>query len=265
MMRLTVLCLLPGLFAACAKPPVPVSVPFVAKFGSGSLNCEERAGATQLTDLRFYIQDVQLIAGDGEAVAVSLDVDDMWQQRDLALLDFEDGSGACLNGTAETNETLRGTVPGGEYRGLSFTVGVPFEHNHADPLQANAPLGDPAMHWHWRAGYKFMRAGIRTADDGFWLHLGSTGCEGTVRNITGCNSENRVRVELADFVLGRDAVVVNLAALTGGTDLDDALPTDCSSGPAEAACAEPFKALGLDFPAGETAFEQTLFRIEKVN
>lgn len=262
-MRVTMLCLLFGSFAACTKPPIPVSVPFVAQFGSESLGCEERSGATQLTDLRFYVQGVQLVTADGHAVPVSLDPDNMWQQSDLALLDFEDGSGSCLNGTGETNQFLRGSVPDGEYRGLSFTVGVPFDRNHADPLQAKAPLGDPAMHWHWRAGYKFMRAGIRTADDGFWLHLGSTGCEGTVRNISGCNFGNRVRVELADFVLGGDAVVVDLAALTSGTNLDDAVPTDCSSGPAEATCAEPFKALGLDFSTGETAFDQKVFRLGK--
>lgn len=262
-MRLTLLCLLTGLIAACAKPPISVSVPFVAQFDSKSLGCAERNGDPQLTDLRFYVQDVQLITAGGDAVDVNLEPDYKWQQHDLALLDFEDGSGSCLNGTDELNQSLRGAVPAGQYRGLSFTIGVPFERNHADPLQAKAPLGDPAMHWHWRAGYKFMRAGIRTADDGFWLHLGSTGCEGSVRNISACNSENRVRVVLTNFVLGRDAVVVDLAALTRGTDLDDALATDCSSGPAEAACAEPFRALGLDFLTGEIAFEQKLFRLEE--
>ena len=43
-MRLTLLCLLPGLFAECAKPPIPVSVPFVAQFDSESLRCAERSG-----------------------------------------------------------------------------------------------------------------------------------------------------------------------------------------------------------------------------
>lgn len=262
-MRLTLLCLLSGLLVACAKPPIPVSIPFVAQFNSESLGCAERSGDPQLTDLRFYVQDVQLITADGHAVNMELDPDDKWQQRDLALLDFEDGSGSCLNGTDETNQSLRGAIPDGEYRGLSFTVGVPFERNHADPLQAKAPLGDAAMHWHWRAGYKFMRAGIRTADDGFWLHLGSTGCEGTVRNISGCSSANRVHVVLSNFVWGRDAVVVDLAALTSGTNLDDAIPTDCSSGPAEVTCAEPFRALGLDFPTGESVSEQKLFRLEE--
>jgi len=262
-MRLALLCFLVGLFAACDKPRVPVSIPFVVQYGAEPLSCLEPGGTAQLTDLRFYIQDVRLISTDGDSVTVRLESDDKWQQRDLALLDFEDGSGTCINGTAEMNVSLRGSVPDGNYRALSFTVGVPFDRNHSDPLQAKAPLGDPAMHWHWRAGYKFMRAGIRTATDGFWLHLGSTGCEGTVRNISGCNFDNRGRVELDDFVPGRDAVVVDLAELTSGVDLDDALPSDCSSGPAESACTAPFKALGLDFQTGEPAFVQTVFRVQE--
>jgi len=261
--RLALLCFLVGLFAACDKPRIPVSIPFVVQYGADPLSCQEPSGTAQLTDLRFYIQDVRLISMHGDSVAVSLEPDDVWQQRDLALLDFENGRGTCLNGTADTNVSLRGSVPDGEYRGLSFIVGVPFDRNHSDPLHAKAPLGDPAMHWHWRAGYKFMRAGIRTATDGFWLHLGSTGCEGTVRNISGCNFENRRRVELDDFALRNDAVVVDLAALTRGVDLDDALPSDCSSGPAEVTCTAPFKALGLDFQTGEPTFVQTVFRLQE--
>lgn len=56
---------------------------------------------------------------------MTLDQDGAWQLGDLALLDFEDASGACANGTAGMNTTLRGTVPEGEYTGLSFTIGVP--------------------------------------------------------------------------------------------------------------------------------------------
>ena len=262
--RLTLLSCLIGLLVACARPSVPVSIPFVAQFGSEPLGCGEQSDAAQLTDLRFYLHDLQLISSEGNAIPVALEVDGSWQQHDLALLDFEDGSDQCLNGSDATNVILRGSVPDAKYHALSFTVGVPFDRNHSDPLQAIAPLGDPAMHWHWRAGYKFMRTGIRTATDGFWLHLGSTGCEGTVKNISGCKFANRAHVRLNDFVLGRDTVVVDLAALTSNVDLADALPTDCSSGPAETACEAPFRAMGLDFRTGETAFEQTVFRLRQL-
>jgi len=45
---------------------------------------------------------------------------------DLALLDFEDGTGGCVNGTPDVNDRVAGTVPEGHYTGLRFTLGVPF-------------------------------------------------------------------------------------------------------------------------------------------
>jgi hypothetical protein len=78
---------------------------------------------------------------EGNSAAVVLDEDGFWQQHDLALLDFEDGQGACSNGTTATNIRLSGRVRSGSYEGLRFTVGVPFDRNHSDPLTALPPLG----------------------------------------------------------------------------------------------------------------------------
>jgi uncharacterized repeat protein (TIGR04052 family) len=244
---------------ACSRRPIELVIPFEALNGDAVIRCDSPESGPRLTDLRFYVASVQAIRVDGVAVDIRLHPDDQWQQAELALLDFENGTGACDNGTLATNTVLRGTLPAGEYRGLLFTIGVPFELNHGDPLLAAAPLDDAAMHWHWRAGYKFMRAGIRTADDGFWIHLGSTGCEGTVQNITGCRFPNRVEVLLPEFVPGDDSVVVDLAALLRETDLLDTHATDCSSGPAEQSCEVPFRALGLDFATGTVLNAQNVF------
>ena len=118
------------------------------------------------------------------------------------------------------------------------------------------------MHWHWRAGYKFMRAGIRNRNDSVWLHLGSTGCEGTVQNISGCAAPNRVTVELSDYSSDGDKIAIDLSALFGNANLHDGIPGDCSSGPSERACAEPFSALGLPF-AQEDAKRQTVFKVQR--
>lgn len=244
--------------AACGDPPRHVDIPFSASFDDVDIDCGT-AAPVQMTDLRFYVYDVHLIDAAGEAHAVELADDGLWQRGGLALLDLEDGTGGCVNGTAESNTRLTGTIADGDYRGFGFTLGVPFEHNHGDPLRAQAPLGDADMHWHWRGGYKFLRAGVRTDDDGFWLHLGSTACEGTIQNITGCGAPNRVSVSIADFDPGTDAVRVDLASLATAETLSDAEPSDCSSGPAEASCAEPFLALGLDHATGRTVGEQTVF------
>ncbi len=139
-------------------------------------------------------------------------------------------------------------------------IEVPFAKNHSDPLLASAPLGDADMHWHWRGGYKFIRAGIKNDNDSFWLHLGSTGCEGTIRNITGCGSPNRVTVRIDNYQPG-DPVQIDLARLVDGGDLDNAAPSDCSSGPAEDGCRTAFAALGLDHPSGTSDGNQRLFAL----
>lgn len=182
--------------------------------------------------------------------------DGQWHQDGLVLIDLETGEDSCVNGSHAMNTTVTGVTTDADFVGLRFTLGVPFELNHANPLTARAPLDDGAMHWHWRSGYKFLRAGIATDTDGFWLHLGSTGCEGTVQNISGCRYPNRVDVELPDFSPESHQIEVDLSALFLNVDLSDDMPGDCSSGPAEIACAEPFAALGIE-PGAES---QRVFR-----
>ncbi len=254
---LTVVCLC----ASCAEPRTPATIDFAAQYAGQSVTCDARVGAPAMTDLRFFVQDVELQATDGTWRQLQLAGDGNWQQEDLAMLDLEDGGGACLNGTTDKNTAVTGTLPAGDYRGLRFMLGVPFDRNHADPLSASAPLDDSAMHWHWRSGYKFLRAGLATGADGFWIHLGSTGCEGTVGNITGCRRPNRVHVELAEFVPGEDTVVFDFSALLDGTDLDDGEPTDCSSAPSETSCQAPFAAFGLEFGTQGVAAAQGVFRL----
>jgi uncharacterized repeat protein (TIGR04052 family) len=203
-----------------------------------------------------------LLGSDGEAVPLKLLEHGHWQQSELTLIDLEDGSGTCLNGTPRMNSKLLGEVPAADYRGLSFTVGVPFEKNHADPLAAIAPLDDSSMHWHWRSGYKFLRVGLANASDGFWMHVGSAACEGTTSNITACRHPNRISVFLPDYRPG-DRVRVELDALLRSVDLEDGVASDCSSGLAETSCREPFQVLGLDFDTGEAGGAVQLFRVAR--
>lgn len=243
--------------SGCSQQSQELSIPFVVEFKGSEITCSSVDSGTVLSDLRFYVSAPQVVSTDGQKTDISFVADAIWQQANIAMLDFEDGTQSCDNGTTELNTSLRVHLPGGAYRGLIFTIGVPFDQNHRDPLLAQAPLDDPAMHWHWRAGYKFLRAGVGSPDDGFWIHLGSTGCEGTVQNISGCSRPNRVTVELSDFEPGKGAIVVDLSALTEGTVLGNRTPSDCSSGPAEEACVAPFAALGLD--SGTVPGTQTVF------
>lgn len=245
--------------SACSPERIPVRLDFVPTWEGLPLHCG--TADTRLTDLRFFVSEVSFIDSMGLQHDFAMTADGRWQQEGVALIDFDNGEMACLNGSGDTNSSISGTVESTDYVALRFTIGVPFDLNHANPLTAKPPLNDPAMHWHWRSGYKFLRAGVATPTDGFWIHLGSTGCEGTVQNITGCRSPNRVAVELADFAPSSDRIEIELSALFQNVDLGDGVPSDCSSGPAESSCAEPFEALGLEFNSDERPQSQIVFRV----
>lgn len=239
------------LATACSPPVQSVDIPFVARWNGVPITCDSEPVA--LTDLRFFVSEPRLGTDDDRTARIV--ADGRWQNAEVALLDLEDGSGACENGSAETHAVLRLAVTGQPQPGLTFRLGLPPSLNHANPLIAEPPLSDSIMHWHWLSGYKFLRAGVETADDGFWMHLGSTACSGTIGDIGGCRELNRPEIRINDFVAGEDIVVIDLDELFAGIDLNNASPTRCMSGPAEESCQPAFHALGLG-----TAERQAVFR-----
>ena len=258
--RLVAALSLAWLCASCSQWDHPVNIPFVATWQGEAIDCTSTGPA--LTDLRFYVSNVQLVDAEGQSHDVRFATEMAWQNDAVAYIDLEDGAGACQNGTNDTSNHVLGVAGAREYHGLRFTIGVPFRLNHANPLTAKPPLDDPDMHWHWRSGYKFLRAGVRTEDDGFWIHAGSAGCKGTVGNITDCKFPNRIEVFLPEFVVGEDSVRVDLTELLAGVDLGDGTGTDCSSGPPETSCLAPFAAIGIDFVTGEQTGAQRVFSVQ---
>ena len=129
-------------------------------------------------DFRFYVHNVALIDESGKAVSVQLDQDGKWQLDDTALLDFENATGGCVNGTPDINDRVAGTAPAGHYTGVRFTVGVPFNKNHTDLTTQPSPLNLTALAWVWNAGRKFARLDFSSTGmpRGYAIHLGSTGC-----------------------------------------------------------------------------------------
>lgn len=257
-----------GAAMGCTRPTMPVVIPFVARLGSQAFSCNATVnvggGAFAARDLRFYLHGVQLLAADGTATDVTLHDDGVWQSGGVALLDFEDGTGNCRDGTKGTHTAVEGTVPEGSYVGVRFIVGVPFERNHANPAEAAPPLTLGHMHWGWQAGYKFLRfEGESAAGSAYRFHLGSTQCDGTIGHITGCARPNRPVVELPGFGPGR-TILVDLATLMQGVDLT-ATPHDtvrgCMGGPDGPDCAVAFAAVGLDVQSGRPLATQHLFSL----
>lgn len=267
-----------ALLAAFAASPAfadqAVTLNFAAEIGGAPYACDQtysNLGATKAevkgTDFRAYLSDIALIAADGTRVPVTLD-SDIWQHKGVALLDFEDGTGACTNGTSQTNTSVRGTVPEGDYTGTAFTVGVPFELNHGDPSVAPSPLNLTSMFWNWQGGYKFVRIDMvptdRTADAavGWFLHLGSTMCKAASKTQgpdAPCANPNTMQVRFDNFDPATNSIVIDPAAVVAGADLRmNAAQTSpgCMSFPGDPDCTTVMQKLGLeygDIPASEQA------------
>lgn len=222
------------------------------------------------TDFRFYVHNVRMIDAGGKETPVALEQDGKWQVDNLALLDFENGSGPCANGTADTNEVIKGKVPAGKYVGVKFAVGVPFERNHADPAKAPSPLNLTQLFWVWNSGYKFARIEMQTTGlpNGWMLHLGSTGCQpgGTMQTIpTKCEFGNRAEITLSNFNANGDVVITDLKKLLDGANMDVNQPKTargCMSAQNDADCAPLFANIGLPF-AGKESTGQKFFSTEK--
>lgn len=282
-----------------------VTLDFEGRVGDQPFSCTEsyRLGTAETraspTDFRLYVSEVALINAAGEAVPVMLEQDGRWQYENVALLDFENRTGTCTNGTPETRTQVLGSVPTGEYEGVRFTVGLPFELNHRDATLASSPLNLTALWWNWRGGYKFLRAdfqistmgaerlspgkgdgqvthgtgdshgdnaGHGTEATGFAIHLGSTGCqvEGNAVQPTSCLNPNQAEIVLEGFDPANQRVVIDLAALVQSNNLEVNVPNTppgCMSAPEDGDCLGIMHNLGLPFN-GEPSSGQTVFQIE---
>ncbi len=261
------------IMAACALAQQPVSIQFKAVVGGDDLTCGKTypgIGTSKSTitprDFRFYVHNVRLVDAAGKETPVELKQDEKWQLDNVALLDFEDAKGSCANGTPDLNSFVSGTIPKGDYTGLRFTLGVPFEKNHTDLTKMSSPLNLTALAWVWNAGRKFARLDFSStgAPRGYAIHLGSTGCtpnETKTTVPTQCANPNRVEVSFENFDLGKDVVIADLASLLEDSDVDQTgkMMSGCMSGPGTPACAPLFSHLGLPFPNQEVK-KQTFFR-----
>lgn len=269
-----------------------VTIKFAGQVGDRPFACGESydgIGATgsRITpsDFRFYVSKIELIDAAGKAVPVTLDQDDRWQYRDVALLDFENRSGSCLTGTVETRDVVVGTVPAGQYKGLRFQLGVPFELNHADATIAPSPLNLTSLFWNWQAGYKFLRVDLASAGRpqsikagdvprfgdregsnrlGFAIHIGSTMCAagGPTDKPSACANPNRATIELSGFDPAQNVVVADLKGLLDGVNVDvnqAETPAGCMSSPNDGDCDPLMRNAGLSF-GGASSTGQKFFR-----
>ena len=253
------------LAGAAPAPSQHVTLRFAATAGEVPVACEARIpgvgsrGSTIVPeDLRFYVSDVRLVAADGAETPLALDDDHAWQSQGVALLSW------CADGRADLHDSISGTIPPGDYRGVRFSLGIPDRLNHADATIAQAPLNVTGMFWSWRDGYKFLRLEMRTFDSSgarpsTWLvHLGSTACTSDSGGTTRCARANRPAIALKNFDWHKNVIVADVQRLLASTDVASH-GSGCMMDSREA-CAGVLATLGLR-EDGPAAAAQNVFRI----
>jgi uncharacterized repeat protein (TIGR04052 family) len=256
------------------KPTKSVTITFRGTVAERDFSCLERyedVGSSKTAavpgDFRFFVQDLKLIDQAGKEVPVVLDTRAPWQTPDVALIDFEDAQGRC-HGTRETNTTITGTVPEGEYKGVVFTNGVPEALNHLDQSTQPAPLDVTDLYWAWLSGYRFVvaelvrddaaapeaeeDAGVAPSGIGI-MHIGSTRC----RKDMGCSKKNRNVIRLESFDPSSDEIVADIGAIFANTDV--AQDMQCHA--ANEICAPMFERMGVDFETGDSSDTQKVYRV----
>ncbi|TWB23403.1 putative repeat protein (TIGR04052 family) [Nitrospirillum amazonense] len=255
----------------------PVTIRFAGALGGTPFACGQptpgigKTGATVVaSDFRFYVSGLALVNEAGKEVPVALDQGTPWQHADVALVDLRQGTGPCAGPGPRTEVT--GHVPEGHYKGVRFTMGVPFALNHADATVAPAPLNVAAMFWTWQMGYKFLKVDLTATTPEerrvlFALHIGSTGCGtgGPGQPPVSCSNPNSPRIDLADFDPDRDQVVADPAALLTDSDVTETIQgtaPGCMSAPTDPKCLPILPKLGL--PIGNHPAEaQRLFQVAR--
>jgi len=269
--------------SALAQPPAqvgasdrttPVAIRFAASVGDKPFSCTEKyegigttGSAVQVTDFRFFASNVRLVRADGGEVPVKLAEDGLWQTSGIALVDFEDATGTCVNGTPETRHVIEGTAPAGDYVGVRFALGLPLDLNHREVTLQPSPLNLSRMFWSWNAGYKFMRLDLRSTGQpkGWMVHLGSTGCtpDGSPSvPAVSCKNPNLSAIDVP-YRLGRDEIRLDLKALLAESNVDvnqEKTAMGCMSGSTDGECAPLFKQLGLAIGA-QSAGMQRVFSV----
>lgn len=273
-----------------------IAIKFAGQVGNQPFRCGSTYNlgkpATTVTplDFRFYISDITLIDNNNKAIPLSLNQDGKWQYQNVALIDFENKTGACANGTVETRDLVVGTIPQGKYKAIKFTLGLPENLNHEDSTLAPSPLNLTSLWWNWQFGYKFARIdfafsaktqstgkhqnqtnqhkhGEKEQSNSFLIHLGSTGCQAETSSqkpITKCSNPNKSTINLTDFDPSKNTIIVDLAKLVTNTDLSRNqanTPPGCMSEPNDKDCTGIMASFGIPF-GDQTSVKQTLFSVK---
>jgi len=127
---------------------------------------------------QFYLSEVSIKTQDGS-----------WQPWEMTTTSYQSNDVALLGEVCGENNQTTNNANNANWQvsfktaenlakvsAIKFTLGIPFELNHLNPLTQPSPLNDSSMFWVWQTGHKFLRLEMASQTDNWLFHLGSTGC-----------------------------------------------------------------------------------------
>ncbi|MBN8615543.1 MAG: metallo-mystery pair system four-Cys motif protein [Deltaproteobacteria bacterium] len=246
------------------------------------------------SDLRFYVSNVRFFDAAGVELPVELDENAFQLSTtagEVALIDLTGNSeGSCngssisfAEGTARTNDVIRGRAPVGDVARVSFDVGVP-QALMAETISSYSAEGAPSpldeMYWSWATGYRHLvfnftvTAGAETGEG--YVHVGSTDCaaEGmlALADRERCGFVNTATVTLDAFDLRTNSVGLDVRELLAGIDMISPVydpmtfevigqgpGVECHSSPMQEDCPTIFGNVGLDMTTGDAVGASAAF------
>ena len=199
-----------------------------------------------IDQLAFFISDLRLLQAEKEVPLILSTTDS--QSDNIALIRFtrQDCVMDNLASTAVKKEDSSQAlfkrvqfvqpVQLNDDSHLRFTLGLPFEVNHLNPLSQPSPLNIPSMFWSWRGGHKFLRLDMAAEGQAWDFHLGSTGCvsASAMRSPqAACINPNTMQLTLAKHEHG-ERLVIHLDKLLQGLELNN--KSSCLMQPDKASC-----------------------------
>ncbi|WP_394221781.1 MbnP family copper-binding protein [Alteromonas gracilis] len=164
-----------------------------------------------------------------------------WQTANVALLKFHS---KCANPDKANSKILLDVSQ--ELlklaTNLRFTMGLPFDDNHANPVSQPSPLNDSSMFWSRQNGHKFLRLDVSKTGEKAreWSYqLGSVGCDSEDADMPpekSCAFTNRVEFILPMTQLDTDLdLEISVSNIVAQVDINEA-PSCIFESPETAPC-----------------------------
>lgn len=202
--------------------------------GSQSFDCNKtfqlQNNEWSITQWQFFVSNIELQDGKGQ-----------WHSYPLAT-NAEQHSGVALIGrncrtstTGNWQITFADDVLLSDFTKVRFSLGVPFNINHLNPIMQESPLNLPTMFWVWQTGHKFVRIEMQSQKENWIFHLGATGCQSPSvmrAPAAACRYTNLFTVEspLSDST----AIIFDLSALLKSVSVSN--QTSCQSEQDNSSC-----------------------------